>query len=187
VPRTGNRLTRALGRAALRVLGWRIDGTFPDVSRCLVIAAPHTSNWDFVVALATLLALGLRLHWLGKHTIFRGPLRQLWGALGGIPVDRSAAGGVVEGAVARFRGSGAMLVAIAPEGTRKRVERWKSGYYRIAHAAGVPILPVALDWPARTLRLLPLFEPTGDLARDEPLLRAHFHAGMARVPARYGA
>jgi 1-acyl-sn-glycerol-3-phosphate acyltransferase len=180
VPRRGGRLWRAGGRALLALLRWRIEGAVPPVSRCVLIVAPHTSNWDFVVGLAAKLALGLRVHWLGKHTLFRGPFDGVLRWLGGIPVDRDAALRVVDAAVARFEAAPQLFLAMAPEGTRRRVLRWKSGFHRIAVGAGVPILPVALDWGARAVRLQPLFQPTPDFDADLERLRAGFGKGMAR-------
>ena len=184
-PQRGSGVLRALGRGLLWLLRWRVDGSLPDVGRCVVIVAPHTSNWDFVVGMAVLLALDLRVTWLGKHTLFRGPLGRLWRALGGVPVDRNATDGTVD-ATARLFASGAPVwVGLAPEGTRSKVERWKSGFWRIARAGGVPILPVALDYSRRRLRLLPLYQPTDEQARDLEALQGHFTPDMARRRHQY--
>lgn len=186
VPRRGNSATRFLGRLVLRWLGWRIEGDVPDVPRCVAIVAPHTSNWDFVIGIAALLALGLRGRWLGKHSVFRPSLRGLllWG--GGIPVDRGNPEGVVEQAVASLREVEPFFLALAPEGTRKRVDRWKTGFYRIAHGAGVPIWPVSLDYRTRVFRLHPLFLPTGDFEADVRCLRRLYTPAMACHPENYG-
>jgi 1-acyl-sn-glycerol-3-phosphate acyltransferase len=173
---------RAVGRIALRMLGWRIDGAVPDVPRCLVVVAPHTSNWDFVAGLAAALALGLRIQYLGKHTIFRWPFRALLRWSGGIPVDRGAPGDISERAAAAMRAADRMFLALSPEGTRHKVERWKTGFHRIALAAGVPIFPVALDYASRTVRLLPLFVPGADAAADIGRLRSLYAPTMARHP-----
>jgi 1-acyl-sn-glycerol-3-phosphate acyltransferase len=185
VPQRAGALLRALGRAVLALLGWRVLGRFPDLPKCVIVVAPHTSNWDFVIGIATVFALGLRVRYLGKHTLFRFPLGALLRATGGIPVDRSAAEGVVERAVEKVTSEERIFLAIAPEGTRTRVEQWKSGYYRIATGARVPILPVALDYPRRAVVLMEPFQPTGDHARDEAALRALFRAEMARHPEAY--
>jgi 1-acyl-sn-glycerol-3-phosphate acyltransferase len=185
VPRWGNALLRAIGRAALSVSGWRIEGTVPNVPKCVLIVAPHTSNLDFVVGIAALFALGFRATYLGKHTLFRGPLAWFMRWTGGIPVDRAAAGGVVEDALGLVRRSERIFLTVAPEGTRRKVARWKSGYYRIAAGAGVPILPVALDYSRRVVALLPLFTPTGRHEEDEAVLRALYSPAMARHPGTY--
>ena len=156
----------------------------PNVGRCVIIVAPHTSNWDFVVALAGLFALGLDVRWLGKHTIFKRPFRPLLRWTGGIPVDRAAAGGVVATA-ASLLGRERMFIAIAPEGTRRRIERWKSGFYRIAQGAAAPILPVAFDWSERVVRFHDLFHPSGDMEADLVRPRAHYTSAMARKPENF--
>lgn len=165
---------RWLGKLYLAWGGWRVEGGFPEAPRAVIIVAPHTSNWDFTLGLAVVLALELRSSWLGKHTIFKPPFRGLLRWLGGIPVDRRAASGVVRACVAAFEAAPALYIALSPEGTRKQVGQWKSGFYVIAARAGVPILPVALDYPEHVVRFLPPFHPSGDLERDLPLLRAPF-------------
>ncbi len=172
VPRRGNSASRL--------------GEVPDVPRCVAIVAPHTSNWDFVVGIGALLALGLHGRWLGKHSLFRPPLGRLFHWAGGIPVHRANAEGVVEQAVASLREVTPFFLALAPEGTRRRVERWKTGFYRIACGAGVPIWPVALDYRSRVVRLHPPFAPTGDFEADVGRLRHFFSAAMARHPEGYG-
>ena len=178
-------LLPAIGRAALRLSGWRLAGTLPDLPRYVLIVAPHTSNWDFPVGLAAKFALGLEAQWLGKHSLFRGPVGWILRALGGVPVDRSRPDGMVDALLARMRAAPRFILVVAPEGTRKRTAGWKSGFYRIAVAAGVPILPVAFDWSTRTVDLRTPFYPTGDAAADMPRLRALYHKGMARRPEHF--
>ncbi|HEX5005398.1 MAG TPA: peptide-methionine (S)-S-oxide reductase MsrA [Gemmatimonadales bacterium] len=174
-----------VGRAALRVSGWRLSGALPPVARFVIIVAPHTSNWDFFVGLAAKFALGLRAKWLGKHSIFRGPPGWILRALGGIPVDRSRPDGTVEAARAALLGAPTMVLALAPEGTRKRTDGWKTGFHRIALAAGVPIVPVAFDWSSRVIALGQPFTPTHDTAADIRHLRSLYHREMARHPALF--
>lgn len=185
IPRRGNALTMALGRACLSSLGWRIEGSLPDVPKCVVILAPHTSNWDFVLALSTILALGIRVEWLGKDSIFRAPFRPLLGWLGGIPVDRHAAAEVVESTVAQVRARERIFLGLSPEGTRRKVERWKSGFYRIAHGAGIPILPVSLDYRIKVVDLASVFVPTGDYEADLTAIQSRFDKAMALYPDSY--
>ena len=185
VPSRKGGLLRILGRAILAALGWRIEGEIPDIPRCVAIIAPHTSNWDFVIGLATLLALDLRVTWLGKHQIFRGPFGLLWRRLGGVAVDRSAPDGVVEQAAAVLAPPHSTFLAIAPEGTRRKVERWKSGFWRIARAAGAPILPVAFDYRTRAVVFGEPYTPTADYAADLAALQRRFRAEMARNPQNY--
>ena len=178
-------LVRALGRAYLRMGKWRIEGAFPAEPKFVTIVAPHTSNWDFFLGLAVLFALELRASWLGKHTLFRPPVRGLLRRLGGIPVDRRTNRGVVDECVKAFRSVPALLLALAPEGTRKGALRWRTGFYQIADAAKVPILPVSFDFRERVVRLMPEFRPTGDLAGDLPRIQALFEGvrGLRERPA----
>lgn len=158
----------------LRVLDFRVEGDLPNLPKFVIIAAPHTSNWDFPVGMSAKLALGLGAVWIGKHTIFRRPFDTILRALGGIPVDRSASSDVVGQIVAEFARRPQMVFAVAPEGTRKKVERWKTGFYRIARGANVPIVPVALDFGNRAIRIMPAFTTTGDADADIAELRRRF-------------
>ncbi len=174
IPRRGNASWRWIGRTLLRLWGWKLEGAFPDVSRCVVAVAPHTSNWDFPVGAAAMFALDLKLKYIGKHTLFVGPLGAFLRWMGGIPVDRSAAHGVVGEAVEAFRAAPQFMLVIAPEGTRRKVERFKSGFLHIARGAGVPIVLVALDWGARTIRIGPVVEVGDDIEAERVRIEAHF-------------
>lgn len=162
-----------------------MEGTLPEVPRFVLIVAPHTSNWDFPIGVFAMFTVGLRLTWLGKHTLFRFPVRGLLRWLGGEPVDRSAPLGVVGAAIGRFRERPQWVLAITPEGTRRRIAQWKSGFHRVARGAGVPILPVAIDYSRRAIVIGTLFEPTDDQAADIAALRRRFTAVMARYPEQF--
>lgn len=166
---------RSLGRAYLRLAGWRIEGIFPADPKYVVIVAPHTSNWDFPLGVAVVFAVELRVSWLGKHSMFRRPFKKCLRWLGGIPVNRSASHGVVGECVRAFETAPALMLALAPEGTRKGVSQWKSGFYRIASQAGVPIMPVGFDYRQHVVRLMPLFQPSGNLEQDLPRIQAMFN------------
>ncbi len=174
LPRRGSKGLRAFGTFVLSVMGWRIEGTPPNLPKLIIIVAPHTSNWDFVVAMAAALALDLRVHWLGKHTIFRRPFGVTLRKLGGIPVDRFARQGVVAQVVEAFRAHDRFVLGLSPEGTRKKVARWRTGFYNIARAANAPILAVALDFERKAVVIGPLFEATGNLEDDVEKMRAFF-------------
>ena len=184
-PLRGTRLSRALGRAALRLAGWRIEGEVPRLPRFVIIVAPHTSNWDFLVGVAAMFALSLRVHVLGKHPLFRGPLGPVMRWLGGEPVDREAPDGVVEGVVARIGSSPRYLLALSPEGTRRPIARWRTGFHRIAGAAAIPIVPVWLDWSRHVIGIGEPMMPSADRDADIAALRAHYRSGMGRFPERY--
>ena len=174
VPRRNRRLLQRVGLAGVRLMRWRVVGEFPDLRKFVIIVAPHTSNWDFVVGLLCDLALDLDAVWLAKHTIFVGPFGSWLKSLGGIPVVRSASHNVVSQVAAEFARRDRMILAIAPEGTRSKVEAWKSGYWHIARAAGVPIVPVGFDFARRAAVIGPLRYTTDSLEEDEAVLKGFF-------------
>lgn len=158
-PRWGNWLSRAFGRFGLRVLGWQFEGVVPDVDKAVIVAAPHTSTWDWPVGMFAIFSVGLKVYWLGKSEFVNGRFRPLLVWLGGIPVDRSASNGIVEQTAQQFGVREHFLLALAPEGTRKAVTRWKLGFYYIARAADVPILVVGLDYGRKKITISPPISP----------------------------
>ncbi len=185
VPGRGNALTAFIARSIMRLTGWRFEGSFPDIAKFVVIVAPHTSNWDFFVGVMAMFAAGFRGTFLGKHTLFRWPVGLVMRWLGGVPVNRSSANNVVEQVIDYFRTRPAMILALSPEGTRKKLPVWRSGFYNIAKGAGVPIMPVALDYSRRRIVFLPPMYPTDDRPADFARLGANFNAQMAYRPSQY--
>lgn len=170
-----NRLTRWLGRSILRLGGWRMEGTFPDVPKAVLIGAPHSSNWDGVWAFACKMALGLDVRILGKDSLFRVPvLGHVLRKLGVMAVDRSAPQGVVEQAAAMIRDSDRFWYGLAPEGTRKQVERWKSGFWKIAKAADVPVVPAYFHYGRKVLGIGPMFILGEDMDADIDRIHAWY-------------
>ena len=165
------RFSRWLGRTVLRLGGWRVTGTLPDIPRLVLIAAPHSSNWDGIWGMAAKMALGFDARVLGKDALFWWPLSIVLRRLGVIPLDRSRPQGVVEQAIDLIRSSPKMWFALAPEGTRKPVEKWKSGFLKIAHGAGVPVLMAYFHYPQKTIGIGPLFHTSGDLEADMAAVR----------------
>ena len=174
VPRRGSRALAAFGRWLLRSIGWRIEGEIPNLRKFVIAVAPHTSNWDFVVGAAAMFALDLRLTFIGKHTLLRGPFAPVLRWMGGVPVDRSSPHGVVGDSVRSFAEVDRRVLAIAPQGTRKPVPRFKSGFLHIARGAGVPILLAALDYGTRTVRLGPLVTPGEDVEAERERIEGMF-------------
>jgi 1-acyl-sn-glycerol-3-phosphate acyltransferase len=167
-----------LGRLWLRLRGWTLEAPPPAVPpKFVVIAAPHTSAWDLPFMLATAYALGIRISWFGKDTLVRRPLGRLLRSAGGIPIDRRAPHEVVRRTAELFRDSERMVLAIPPEGTRRRVEYWKSGFYYLALESGVPIGFGFLDYERRRAGLGRFLSPTGDVRRDMDTVRA-FYSGI---------
>jgi len=181
IPRRGNAAVRAFGRWLLRLLGWRVEGEMPNLPKFVAAVAPHTSNWDFVVGAAAMFALDLKIEFIGKHTLFRGPLAPVMRWMGGIPVDRSSAHGVVGEAVAAFARVDRRILAIAPQGTRRPVPRFKTGFLHIARGAGVPVMLAAFDYDARVIR----FGPTLQIGEDIEAERARIEAYFAPIRGRH--
>ena len=175
-----NAFTRWIGRSILRLGGWRVAGPLPDVPKLVLIAAPHSSNWDGIWGFAAKLALGFEVKVLGKAQLFWWPLGPLLRRLGVIPIDRSSPQGTVEQAVDMIRRSERIWYAITPEGTRRRVEKWKSGFWKIAHEAQVPILPAYFHYPDRRIGIGPLFATSGDMAVDIAALRAWYRPWIGK-------
>lgn len=168
------RFSRWLGRSLLRLGGWRVTGAFPDIPKLVLIAAPHSSNWDGIWGMAAKMALGFDARILGKDSLFWWPLSLVLRRLGVIPLDRSKPQGVVEQSVELILQSPRLWFALAPEGTRKPVKQWKSGFLKIAHGAGVPVLMAYFHYPDKVIGIGPLFHTTGDLAADMAAIRAWY-------------
>ena len=186
-PRRGQPLLPSLGRAALGLFGWRIVGELPHQPKFIIVVAPHTSNWDFLVGVAAMFALDLRVHWFGKDTLFTPPIGLLMRALGGRPVRRDTPEGVVAEMAAIVNAEPHFVLALAPEGTRTRVKNWRTGFYRIAEATGAPIVPVWFDWGRREVGLGEPVFATGDLARDVAAIKSLYRPEMARHPGGFWA
>lgn len=187
VPQRGNAVSKAIARFLLRLFGWRLQGDIPNIARCVLIGAPHTSNWDFPLAVLMIFSLGLRLSWLGKHTFVDGVFKPVLHWLGGIPVDRRAPQGLVAQIVAEFGRQEQLFLGISPEGTRSKVRQWKTGFYRIAEGANVPILSFTLDYGRKVIQYGNLFLPTGDIEADMIILKGYFDGIVGKNPNNYGS
>jgi 1-acyl-sn-glycerol-3-phosphate acyltransferase len=185
LPRRGNKVIWGIARFLFKLIGWKMEGELPNVAKAVIIAAPHTSNWDFVIGMIVIFALGIRLHWLGKHTLFTGPFAPLMRWLGGLPVNRTVARGAVKQVVAEFKRRQQFILAIAPEGTRKKVAQWKTGFYYIAEQAQVPILPVTINYQRQAIQICPVLIPSGDIDIDLPLLQSYFNSEMGKKPHQF--
>ncbi len=184
----GNAFTRSVAVGAMRLFGWKFTGErLPDSKKFVIIVAPHTSNWDFCVGVMAMYAIGIRGTFLGKDTLFRFPLGIIMRWLGGIPVDRFSKQDVVTQTAELVKRRERVIIALSPEGTRKRTERWRSGFWWIAHKAEVPIVPVAFDFAAREILIYPPFYTSGDPDRDIAELRTRYRPEMAFDPEKYVA
>lgn len=177
---------RWLARQVLRMCRWRAVGALPpDVPRCVMIAAPHTSNWDLFYTLLIAFALRVDIYWMGKASLFRPPFRHIMMWLGGIPVERARSGNMVAASVAALEHAKSLVLVVPPEGTRSGVTHWKTGFYWIAHNAGVPIMLGYLDFARREGGIGPAFRTTGDLDADMQEIRAFYANITGCKPTNY--
>ena len=167
-------LLRLFSVIMLKLLGWKTRGEPLDHQRCVLIGAPHTSNWDFPLMLMVVLKLKLRVFWMGKHTLFPFGLGWFMKWLGGIPTNRSAAHNVVGDTVRQYKENDELIILVPPEGTRSKVTRWKTGFYHIANNANVPILLGYVDASIKEAGFADFFSPTGDIERDMEKIRAFY-------------
>ena len=178
-------MKRALGKWVLRVTGWTLAGDRPSAEKFVLIAAPHTSNWDLLFLLAFAWSVDLPLAWMGKHTLFPPVLGWVTRALGGVPVRRDRRNDMVSQMTELFASRSELALTVPSEGTRDRVEYWKSGFYRIAVSASVPIVPGFLDYSRRRGGFGPPLQPTGDVSRDMDELRAFYADKVGRHPEKW--
>lgn len=184
LPKRGNALTARLVAWLMQAAGWRFQGSLPDYPQAVVVVAPHTSNWDGIIALPAILALDLRIHAMAKHNLFRFPLGPLLRWFGLMPVQRDAVGGAVASVVAEFARQPALWLGIAPEGTRHGTLQWKTGFHRIARQVGIPIVPVAWDYRSKSIVLGEAFWPEADINADLARLYTFYRCYTPRHPQR---
>jgi len=159
----------------LKLMNWKIEGNIPaGLDKYILAVAPHTSNWDFLLGVIVRGVKGFHSNYLGKASLFKPPFGFVFKALGGIAVDRSKRSNIVDQVVAEVKKREKFGLAIAPEGTRKQVNQWKTGFYYIAVKAGIPIIPVQLDWGNRVVRFLEPLYPSGDINRELPEIQSKF-------------
>jgi len=173
---------QSLSISLLSLLGWNLEKKIPEDKKILIIGAPHTSNWDFPLTLLAMSALGLRFSWIGKHTLFRGPIGSLYRKIGGIPVNRKASIGFINEIVHSFATKEVLRLAIAPEGTRSKGDHWKAGFYRIAVQADIKICLGFIDYTIKTIGLGPTLMPTRDIAGDFELIQKFYKEKTGKHP-----
>ena len=178
-------MRRQLGKAILDAAGWTIATPPPEAKKLVLIAAPHTSNWDFLYALACTNALGLNLRFMAKDSLFRGPQGALFRALGGVPVDRSKNNNLVDSLAHELTQHDTLALLVPAEGTRAKGTHWKSGFYHIARKAGVPIGLGYLDYRTKRAGIGPPFWPTGDITADMDVIRAFYADKHGKHPEKF--
>ncbi len=170
----------------LKLLGWQVSFSIPLRDKYVLVGAPHTSNWDFPLGLLGMWACGLRINWVGKHTLFKGPFGPIMRAIGGIPVDRRGSIGFTKKVIEAFASREKFVLALSPEGTRSLTKHWKGGFYHIALAAGVPIALGYIDYPSKRIGIEQMFEPSGDIEADFTVLQEYYRNKIGRRPEKQG-
>ena len=181
------RLLTATINRWFRRQGWSVEGRASEPRKFIVIAAPHTSNWDFLYFIGAAESLNLNLSFMGKESLFRWPFGRLMREMGGIPVDRSKSGNYVEQMVAEFVRRSEFMLTIAPEGTRGKVRQWRTGFYHIAMGANVPLVCGLMDYRRKVVGLGPAIWPTGDYAKDMEQVTAYYSQCTPKHPERGNA
>ena len=169
-----SRILRKIGRFGINISGWTIKGNVPDEERIVLIAAPHTSNWDFVLAMLVIFGLNIKLRWLGKHSIFKPGFKIFFEWLGGIPVYRDNPSTLIESIVDIVKKEKSIVIAMTPEGTRKKVKRWKTGFLRIAKQTQSKILLISIDATTKSIEIGKIFNPTGDNEEDLAFIQKYY-------------
>ena len=175
-----------LGRTLHKASGWKVEGEIPNLKKFILVGAPHTSNWDFVHALILIWALDLKLNVLAKHTLFKIPiLKNILSGIGGIPVDRNNPQLVVDEVSKLTEGDGGVIIGLTPEGTRKRVEKWKSGFLRIAEQTDSKIVLIGIDFDKKICSFSGFFELTGDNEQDIKFIKNFYKNFKPKIPNNF--
>jgi len=175
---------RLLSLVLLKILGWQVQGELPGTRKFVMIAAPHTSNWDAFYMMMVAFVFRVNLYWMGKHTLFKPPFGFLTRFVGGVPIDRRASLGMVEQSAQVLKDASEMVLAVPPEGSRSNVSYWKTGFYYIAHQAGVPIVLGFLDFQRKLTGVGPAILPTGNLAEDIERIKAFYEPMTGKHPRK---
>jgi 1-acyl-sn-glycerol-3-phosphate acyltransferase len=180
-----NTLMRWISRLILGALGWRIEGRPPTVRKYVLIAAPHTSNWDFPLTLMVCFSLEIKVYWMGKASLFPPVMGSVMRWLGGIAVDRARQGNLVQSTIDAFNQSAELIIIVPPEGTRAKVTQWKTGFYYIAQGAGLPIALGYMDYAKKIAGIETLFHPTGNIEVDLPKIQAFYSDISGKNPKQF--
>ena len=169
-----SKILRKIARFGINISGWTIKGKVPDEERIVIIAAPHTSNWDFILAMLAIFGLNIKVRWLGKHSIFKPGFKKFFEWLGEIPVYRDNPSSLIENVVNIVKKERSIVIAMTPEGTRKKVKRWKTGFLRIAKQTHSKILLISIDAPTKSIEIGNIYNPTGNSEEDLAYIQKYY-------------
>lgn len=182
LPRHNFTLVKPIAAQCLKFIGWKVRGKFPEQKKIILIVAPHTSNWDFFIAMLVMFALDIKVTFLGKHTIFVWPVNRLLRSLGGVPIERSSSHGVVKQMSNLFEEREQMILGLAPEGTRSKTRDWKRGFLHIALASNVPVVPISLDFKKKEVEIKPAQVVSSDMDASLAKIKALYSDVCAKNP-----
>ena len=178
-------MKKGLSKFILKLMGWKVGKVLPEVDKCVIAVAPHTSNMDFIIGKLAYTAIGRTANFLIKKDWFFFPFNHLFNSIGGIPVDRDRRTSITDKLAVEFEKRDKFQLAITPEGTRKPTRKWKKGFYYIAFKANVPIVLIALDYGTKTVSFLDTFYPTGDTDGDITIIRSKYNQIEAKHPEQF--
>jgi 1-acyl-sn-glycerol-3-phosphate acyltransferase len=184
IPQRTQPIRALIGRTVFKLTGWKLVGNLPNESKLVIVALPHSSNFDFILALSVIWGWGLKINFMAKHTLFKFPQGLFFRAVGGIPVDRRSAHGLVEKMTHEFNSRSSLILGIAPEGTRNSDGSLKAGFARIAKAASAPVVPIIVNYKTKTLTLGNLVSDLSDVEGIIEAVKAQGLGGHRRAPAR---
>ena len=184
IPQRIQPIRALIGRTVFKLTGWKLGGNLPNESKLVIVALPHSSNFDFILALSVIWGWGLKINFMAKHTLFKFPQGLFFRAVGGIPVDRRSAHGLVEKMTHEFNSRSSLILGIAPEGTRNSDGSLKAGFARIAKAASAPVVPIIVNYKTKTLTLGNLVSDLSDVDGIIEAVKAQGLGGHRRAPAR---
>lgn len=184
VPQRKHPIRTLIGRVVFKLIGWKLEGNLPNKSKLVLVALPHSSNFDFILALSVIWAWGLKLNYMGKHTLFKFPQGFFFKAVGGIPVDRRSPQGLIEKMTSEFNSRSSLMLGIAPEGTRNSDGTLRAGFARIAKAASAPVVPIIVNYKTKTLTLGKLITDLSDVESIIAAVKEQGLTGQRRAPAK---
>ena len=179
-------MIKSLCRFILSTIGWKTSHSTPLLDKYVLIGAPHTTNWDFPLTLLGLSSMGVKFNWVAKHTLFFWPLGTLLRAIGGISVDRSQGTSFLKRIIELYDSQETLVLAIAPEGTRSKTRYWKTGFYTIAHRAGVPIGLGYIDYSRKVIGLEKVIDASGDIDQDFEIIKEYYQDKVGKYPEKQG-